>query len=62
MIKVLERIGYKVARQRGSHVRLIHDNKPPITVPLHKELGKGLTRKIIRDAGLTVDKYIKLSK
>jgi predicted RNA binding protein YcfA (HicA-like mRNA interferase family) len=56
LIRALEKIGYRVVRQRGSHVRLRDDTNPrhrPLTVPLHKELKRGLLRQILRDANLS---------
>ena len=63
-IKAFMKIGYMVARQKGSHVRLLHSNafKKPLTVPDHKVLGKGLLRKLLRDAGISLDDFIKLLK
>lgn len=62
LIRCLEKIGYRVVRQRGSHIRLHPDviSRQPITVPNHKVLGRGLLRKIIRDANLSVDDFLKL--
>lgn len=57
-IRCFEKLGYQIVRQRGSHVRLCHKIdkfKKPLTVPKHKVLGKGLLRKIIRDAEITID-------
>lgn len=31
-----------------------------LSIPNHKELGKGLLRGLIRDAGLTVEEFINL--
>ncbi|NLP18507.1 MAG: addiction module toxin, HicA family [Firmicutes bacterium] len=61
-IKALEKIGYIVVRQRGSHIRLKDKSgklSPP-TVPGHNELRPGLLRKILNDAGLTVEDFISL--
>ncbi|RJQ31983.1 addiction module toxin, HicA family [Candidatus Parcubacteria bacterium] len=33
IIKALLKIGYMEVRQRGSHIRLVCNNKRPITVP-----------------------------
>ncbi len=60
MIKVLEKIGYNVIRTKGSHVRLKHPSRSSVTVPLHKELGIGLTSKILKDAELTQEELKKL--
>lgn len=62
MVKVLAKIGYSQVRQKGSHMRLSHPAKKPVTVPNHKELGTGITLKIIKDAGLTVEAYVELLK
>lgn len=59
-IKALERAGYRVRRQRGSHVRLACDLRPPVTVPLHDELDRGTLRSIIRATELTVDEFLAL--
>ncbi|MEK7620388.1 MAG: type II toxin-antitoxin system HicA family toxin [Patescibacteria group bacterium] len=63
MIRVLEKLGYQILRQKGSHVRLKHHRDPtrrPVTVPLHKELGVGLVHKMIRDAGISLESFIEL--
>ncbi len=64
-IRVFERIGYRQVRQRGSHIRLRDEtnaNHLPLTAPNHKTLKPGLLRKLIRDAGLTVDEFNELLK
>jgi predicted RNA binding protein YcfA (HicA-like mRNA interferase family) len=63
VVKALRRIGYKVVRQRGSHLRMKDPTNPfhkSITVPLHKELKPGLLRKIITDTNLSAGEFIEL--
>jgi predicted RNA binding protein YcfA (HicA-like mRNA interferase family) len=63
VIRVLERQGYQVVRQRGSHIRLRDESDPehlPVTVPDHRNLKPGLLRQILRDANLTVDEFVNL--
>ncbi|MCC0179285.1 type II toxin-antitoxin system HicA family toxin [Waterburya agarophytonicola K14] len=62
IIKALEKIGFQAIRQKGSHVRMKHEDSRVVTVPVHKgkTIGKGLLRKILRDAELTVEEFIKL--
>lgn len=56
MIRKLQRLGYEVIRQRGSHVRLRHPaGRAPVTVPLHKELNPGTLKAIISQAMTTVE-------
>jgi predicted RNA binding protein YcfA (HicA-like mRNA interferase family) len=59
-IKALTKLGYEFARQRGSHVRLKHPERPPATIPVKGELSIGTMLSIIRQAGLTVDEFLKL--
>jgi len=64
-VQALERIGYRVVRQRGSHIRLRDENDPnhlPVTVPDHRTLKPGLLHQILRDANLSVDEFISLLK
>lgn len=59
VVNALEKIGYAFDRQRGSHIILRQQNPPHrrLTVPDHKEVGKGTLRAIIRQAGLTVEEF-----
>ncbi|MFA6047439.1 MAG: type II toxin-antitoxin system HicA family toxin [Parcubacteria group bacterium] len=62
LIKKLERQGYIVIRQKGSHVRL-KNNDPrlkPLTVPTHKFIKPGLLHKIIRDANMTLEDFLNI--
>jgi predicted RNA binding protein YcfA (HicA-like mRNA interferase family) len=60
-VKALERIGFMVYRQRGSHIVMIRQNPPAqTTIPNHKELDRGTLRAIIRHAGLTVEEFVDL--
>jgi len=59
LVQALEKIGYVVDRQRGSHLVLRNQNPPHrrLTVPDHKEIAKGTLRAILRQAGLTVEEF-----
>lgn len=61
-IRLFVKIGYSPVRQRGSHIRLIHSYKKPLTIPNHKILGRGLLRKLIRDAELSMEDFRRLLK
>lgn len=63
VVRALERIGYRVVRQRGSHIRLrdeVNLDHPPVTVPDHKTIKPGLLRHILRDVNLTVEEFTTL--
>lgn len=53
LIRALERLGWEVVRQRGSHVRLRHPERSTfLVVPLHRELKRGTLSGILRDAAI----------
>jgi predicted RNA binding protein YcfA (HicA-like mRNA interferase family) len=62
-IRAFLRGGFYIHHQTGSHARLIHETRTElrITVPIHsKDIPKGTLRRIIRQAGLTVEDFLKL--
>jgi predicted RNA binding protein YcfA (HicA-like mRNA interferase family) len=60
-VRGLERDGWSVVRQRGSHARLKKSGRQnALVVPLHKEIKKGTLAGILRDAGLTPDRLRQL--
>ena len=54
------RIGFATDRTQGSHRILIGPTGRRLSVPRHRELGRGLLRALIRDAGLTREEFLKL--
>lgn len=63
-VKALQKLGYEVDHQTGSHIILRHREPPHrrLSVPDHKELAKGTLRALIRQAGLTVEEFRRLLK
>lgn len=61
-VMALEKLGYEIDHQTGSHVILRQASAPHrrLTVPNHAELAKGTLRSIIREAGLTVAEFCDL--
>ena len=57
LVRVLQRLGYRLDRQRGSHIVLRQEAAPHrrAVVPDHREVAKGTLRAILREAGLTAD-------
>jgi predicted RNA binding protein YcfA (HicA-like mRNA interferase family) len=60
IVKALKKLGYEEVRQRGSHIRLFCDNGNPITIPDYSAVSRGLLRKILRDAKLSPEDFLKL--
>lgn len=60
VVKAFVRAGWKVDRIVGSHVILRKEGSSvTLSVPLHRELKKGLLRALIRDANMTVEEFVK---
>jgi len=64
LIKILGQEGFKVIRQKGSHVILINKEKTRIVIPLHpgKDIKPGLLRAILREAGINREKFLKIKE
>ena len=62
LLKLLGRLGFSVARQRGSHVFLRHADGRTTTVPMHsgEEIDRRLLRKILRDIAVLPEEFLKL--
>lgn len=64
IVKILEKTGFKVIRQKGSHVIMMNSRKTRIVIPVHlgKDIKPGLIRAIIREAGISREKFLTLLK
>jgi len=60
-IAALERIGFIVTRQRGSHV-VIRKGSQGCVVPNHKELKRGTLAGILKQASISADDFVALLK
>jgi len=59
VLKKLEKVGFTVSRQTGSHARLIHPDGRATTVALHnRDLPKGTLRAILRQCNLTLEEFL----
>lgn len=63
IVNALQRDGWIVIRQRGSHIRLqkhIGDETLKITVPAHRPVKTTTLARIIKDARLDLDEFLEL--
>ena len=60
-MRTLERVGFYVVRQVGSHI-VLRRERPfcQVVVPDHRTLDRGILRSILRSAGLAVEQFRKL--
>jgi len=57
-VGALEKAGFAVRRQQGSHIVLRREQPfAQVVVPDHRELDRGTLRAIIRHAGLSVEDF-----
>ena len=56
LVRVLEKVGFQLDRQKGSHM-ILYRAEPPTTlsVPDHRELDRGTLRALLRQAALSPD-------
>ncbi len=59
-VKAATKIGFAWDRTEGSHMILVGPMGRRLSVPRHRELGRGLLRALIRDAGLTREEFLEL--
>jgi predicted RNA binding protein YcfA (HicA-like mRNA interferase family) len=54
------KIGFAYAHQRGSHMIHYHPDGRHLSIPNHRELDRGLLRKLIRAASISVEEFVRL--
>jgi len=60
LCKILEKMGFHNTRQKGSHIRYVHNDGRKTTIPNHgsKDVPKGLLVKIIKqDLKVSIDVF-----
>jgi predicted RNA binding protein YcfA (HicA-like mRNA interferase family) len=57
IVRALERLGFEVVRQRGSHIVLRRDSAGCV-VPDHREVKVGTLAGILKQAGVTADEFL----
>ena len=56
-VRVLERLGFTVVRQRGSHI-VLRRGQSGCVVPSHRELKIGTLAGVLRQAGVSAEEFI----
>ena len=58
--RLMEKAGFFWDHMQGRQIFLIGPEGRRLSVPRHRELGPGIMRSLIRDAGLTRDDFLRL--
>ena len=56
-VRALQRLGFEVARQRGSHI-ILRRGSSGCVVPNHREVKLGTLAGALRQAGVSVEEFI----
>lgn len=51
MLALFEKYGWRKVRQKGSHVIVKKEGERPETIPMHRELKKGLEASLLKRLG-----------
>jgi predicted RNA binding protein YcfA (HicA-like mRNA interferase family) len=61
--QVFVRMGWRVARQRGSHIILVKPGHiASLSVPDHREVARGTLRSLLRAAGVDLADFLKAAE
>lgn len=61
LVRALQKVGFTVRRQHGSHIIMRRDDPFAQTVvPNHRQIDRGTLRAILRQIGITADQLIEL--
>jgi len=63
LVQFLKSQGFAQDRQSGSHLTLWHEGRRvSVTLPVHTgtDVGRGLAVRILKDAGFSVEDYLRL--
>jgi predicted RNA binding protein YcfA (HicA-like mRNA interferase family) len=58
--KTFAKLGFVYDHHSGSHMIHYHPDGRHLSIPDHRELDRGLLRKLIRYAGITVEEFVSL--
>lgn len=58
VVRALQRMGFAVARQRGSHI-VLRRGTSGCVVPNHRELETGTLAGVLKQAGVSVEDFLK---
>jgi predicted RNA binding protein YcfA (HicA-like mRNA interferase family) len=58
--KAFTKLGFVYDHHSGSHMIYYHPDGRHLSIPDHRELDRGLLRKLIRHAGISVESFVRL--
>ena len=63
VVKIFRRLGWEIARQRGSHIILVKEGHiATLSVPDHREVARGTLRSLVTRSGLNIEEFLNALK
>jgi predicted RNA binding protein YcfA (HicA-like mRNA interferase family) len=61
VIKAFEKLGWQVARQKGSHIIMTKEGHiATLSIPNHNEVARGTLRSLISRANIDLEEFLKI--
>ncbi|MCX6593867.1 MAG: type II toxin-antitoxin system HicA family toxin [Acidobacteria bacterium] len=62
VVRAFEKFGWRVARQRGSHIVMTKAGElATLSIPDHDRVARGTLRSLIARSGLTVEEFLRMA-
>ncbi|MBM3329267.1 MAG: type II toxin-antitoxin system HicA family toxin [Calditrichaeota bacterium] len=59
VVRCFQRLGWRVARQRGSHIIMTREGSSvTLSIPNHNTVARGTLRALIKKSGLSVEAFL----
>ena len=63
VVKAFEKLGWRVVRQRGSHIIMTKEGHiATLSIPQHTQVARGTLRSLIARAGYTREEFVDTAK
>ncbi|MGI0049733.1 MAG: type II toxin-antitoxin system HicA family toxin [Nitrososphaera sp.] len=58
VLKVLNRYGFRIVRQRGSHISMVHQDGRYLTIPRHDPIKEPTLKSILDQARISKEEFL----
>jgi predicted RNA binding protein YcfA (HicA-like mRNA interferase family) len=61
VIKALEKFGWQIARQKGSHIIMTKEGHiSTLSIPNHDQIARGTLRSLLSRANISIEEFLKV--
>ncbi|MEJ5283546.1 MAG: type II toxin-antitoxin system HicA family toxin [Brevinematia bacterium] len=58
-LSIFKKFGYSLDHQTGSHMIVVHPERPTLSIPNHEELAPSLLIGLIKKSGIELEDFLK---